>query len=313
MATTVLKMMLTLFILCAIGYAARKTGLIDNAFSKKLSSLIIHIGQPFLIISSVLSTEYSREKLLTGFSIIGIGIVVHSALALAGALYTKRIKNANEAKMTAYTLIFSNCGFLGLPVVGAMLGSDGLFCGAFYQIAFNLFLWSYGIILLGRGRDDIKLSPKKMILNFGTLPCIIGIVLYLLKPYFTLPEFVSGAFDYLASLCTPVSQLIVGGLIATRPLKSLFTSGKLYLFSTVKLIALPLCALAVCKVLGIGEFMTYFITIMTALPCATNSTMFGEIYDIEPEYAAQLVGITSILSVITIPLVMLIVGYVIAL
>ena len=313
MATIVFQMMLTLFILCAIGFAARKTGLIDNTFSKKLSKLIINVGQPFLIISSVVNTEYSREKLLTGFSIIGIGILIHAALAVAGALYTSRMKNVNEAKMTAYTMIFANCGFLGLPVVGAMLGSDGLFCGAFFQIAFNLFLWSYGMILLGRGRDDIKLSPKKMILNFGTTPCIIGVVLYMLKPYFVLPEFITDSFSYLASLCTPISQLIVGGLIATRPLSQLFKSGKLYMFSFTKLLVLPTLALLVCKLIGLNEFMTYFITIMTALPCATNSTMFGEIYDIEPEYAAQLVGITSLLSVLTIPLVMMLAGWIIAL
>lgn len=306
-------MMLTLFILCAAGFISRKTGLIDNTFSKKLSTLIIHVGQPFLIIASILGAEYSKEKLVTGFKIIGIGLLVHSLLAIAGALYTKHIKNVNEAKMTAYTIVFANCGFLGLPVVGAMLGADGLFCGAFYQIAFNLFLWSYGMILLGHGRDDIKLSPKKMILNYGTTPCIIGIVLYMLKPYFALPEFISSSFDYLGSLCTPISQLIVGGLIATRSLGSMFTSAKLYVFSAVKLILLPLISLTACKLLGVGEFLTYFITIMTALPCATNSTMFGEIYDIEPEYAAQLVGITSILSVVTIPLVMMAAGYIIKL
>ncbi|MBQ7821024.1 MAG: AEC family transporter [Clostridia bacterium] len=313
MATVVFKMMLTLFLLCAVGFICRKTGLIDNTFSKKLSKLIINVGQPFLIISSVVNTEYSHDKLVLGLSIIGIGILVHSALAIAGAIYTSRMKNFNEAKMTAYTMIFANCGFLGLPVVGAMLGKDGLFCGAFFQISFNLFLWSYGMILLGKGRDDIKLSPKKMILNYGTTPCIIGVVLYILKPYIALPGFVADSFTFLGNLCTPISQLIVGGLIATRPLMQLFKSGKLYLFSFTKLLVLPCIALIACKLLGLGEFLTYFITIMTALPCATNATMFGEIYDIEPEYAAQLVGITSILSVVTIPLVMMAAGWLISL
>ncbi len=313
MATIVFKMMLTLFILCAVGYLCRKTGLIDNAFSKKLSRLIIEVGQPFLIIASVVNTEYSREKLGLGLSIIAIGIAVHAVLAVAGKIYTLRMKNVNQSKMTQYMLIFANCGFLGLPVLGAMLGSDGLFCCAFYVIAFNLFLWSYGMILLGKGRDDIKLSPKKMILNYGTTPCIIGVTLYMLKPYFALPVFVTDSFNFLGNLCTPISQLIVGGLIATRPLKQLFGSSRIYMLSFVKLLVLPCVALVICKLLGISEFLTYFITIMTALPCATNATMFGEIYDIEPEYAAQTVGMTSVFSVLTIPLVMVIAEWLIVL
>lgn len=307
------NMMITMFILCTIGYIARKTNIIDNTFSKKLSTLIIKIAQPFLIISSVIKTDYSHEKLVLGLSIIGIGLICHAALAVFGALYSKPIKNFNESKMTAYAIIFANCGFLGLPVIESVLGSDGLFCGAFFQVAFNLFLWSYGIMLLGRGREDIKLSPKKMIFNYGTLPCIIGVVLYALKPYFMLPAPVTESFDFIGSLCTPISQFIVGGLIATRPLLSLFKNFKLYLFSFAKLIVVPCIAIFVCKLLGLGEFMTQFIAIMTALPCATNSVMLGEMYDIEPEYAAQLVGITSILSVVTIPLIMMIANRAIAL
>ncbi|MBQ4137634.1 MAG: AEC family transporter [Clostridia bacterium] len=313
MATIVFNMMLTMFLLSAVGYICRKGGLIDTAFSKKLSRLIVEVGQPMLIIASVVNTEYSREKLLLGFSILGIGILVHLALALAAFLYSLHIKDFNEAKMTSYMMIFANCGFLGLPVLGAMLGSDGLFCGAFYVIAFNLFLWSYGMILLGRKRTDIKLSPKKMLLNFGTVPCAIGIILYVLKPYFVLPSFLADSLTFLGNLCTPISQLIVGGLIAMRPLKQLFNSLKLYSFTLTKLFVIPIIALFVCKLLGLNEFMTYFITIVTAFPCATNATMFGEIYDIVPEYAAQVVGITSVASVLSIPVVMKIAEWVIAL
>lgn len=311
--TVILNMMITMFILCAIGYIARKTNIIDSAFSKKLSAFMIKIAQPFLIISSVINAEYSREYLILGFAVIGIGLLCHAALAIFAAVYTKPIKNVNEAKMTAYTLIFANCGFLGLPVIESVLGDKGLFCGAFFQVAFNLFLWSYGMILLGRGREDIKLSPQKMILNYGTIPCIIGVVLYMLKPWFVLPGAVTKSFGYVSSLCTPISQFIVGGLIATRPLISLFKNFKLYIFSFAKLIVVPTIAIFVCKLIGLDAFMTQFIAIMTALPCATNAVMFGEMYDIEPEYAAQLVGITSVLSVITVPIILFIANRVIAL
>ena len=311
--TVLANMMITMFILCAIGYIARKTNIIDNVFSKKLSTLIIKIAQPFLIISSILKTEYTHDNLVLGLSVVSIGLICHGVLAIFAALYSKPIKNFNESKMTAYMIIFANCGFLGLPVIESVLGAKGLFCGAFYQVAFNLFLWSYGIILLGKGRDDIKLSPKKLIFNYGTVPCVIGVLLYVLKPYFALPAPVAESFNFIGSLCTPISQLIVGGLIATRPIISLFNNFKLYLFSLAKLIVIPCIAIIVCKLLGVGMFMTQFIAIMISLPCATNSTMFGEMYDISPDYAAQVVGITSILSVATVPFVLMIANLIIAL
>ncbi len=303
MSKILLEMMLTMFLICAAGYIARKIGIIDGAFSKKLSTLIIKIGQPFLIIAAMIGTEYSREKLVSGFIVIGIGIVCHGVMALIAVIYSSHIKDTNEAKITKFSLVFANCGFLGLPVVGALLGDTGLFYGAFYQIPFQLFVWSYGMIVFARGRDDIKISPKSLILNYGMIPCFIGIAFYMLKPYFTLPDFITSSFNYLGSLCTPVSQLIIGGLIALHPLKVLFTGAKKYAASAVKLVVFPLMFALICKLLGVGEILTLFIVTMTALPCATNSVMFGEIYDIAPEYAAHLVGVTSILSVATIPLV----------
>ena len=253
--TVLANMMITMFILCAIGYIARKTNIIDNVFSKKLSTLIIKIAQPFLIISSILKTEYSHDNLVLGLSVVSIGLICHGVLAIFAALYSKPIKNFNESKMTAYMIIFANCGFLGLPVIESVLGAKGLFCGAFYQVSFNLFLWSYGIILLGKGRDDIKLSPKKLIFNYGTVPCVIGVLLYVLKPYFALPAPVAESFNFISSLCTPISQLIVGGLIATRPIISLFNNFKLYLFSLAKLVVIPCIAIIVCKLLGVGMFI----------------------------------------------------------
>ncbi len=300
----VFKTMLTLFLVCVAGYVGRKLGIIDADFSKKLSGFVVKIAQPFLILTAILSTEYSSENLALGFGTLLLGIVCHGVLAVFAAIYTRRIKNVNEAKMTNYCIIFSNAGFIGLPVVGALLGEKGLFCCAFYQISFNLFVWSYGMYMLGRGRDDIKMNPKKMIINYGTPSCIIGLILYVLKPYFVLPEFLTGAFDYLGSMCTPLTQIIIGGLLATRSIVPLLKSAKLYIFTFAKLIAFPCLAAVVCRLVGADTFITMFTVTMVALPCATNAAMFGELYDIEPEYAAQLVGVTTVLSVLTIPTVL---------
>ena len=220
-------------------------------------------------------------------------------------------------KIFEFSLVFANCGFLGFPVLDAILGEGiGSFIGAFYFISFHLFIWSWGIMILARGREDIKMTPKKALLNYGTVPCAIGVLIYLLKPVFVFPEpFAQSAsvifeaigkfLSYLGGLCTPISVLITGALMATVPLSSMFKNGKLYLHSVIKLIAFPILVCILGKLAGLDRTFLLLITAMAGVPSAATITMFGELYDIDPAYASQTVGMTSVFSTATLPAVML--------
>ena len=185
----------------------------------------------------------------------------------------------------------------------------GSFMGAFYVISFHLFLWIWGIMILARGREDIKMTPKKAFFNYGTIPCLIGVLLYLLKPYLPLPAAIQSTLaaflSYLGSLCTPISVLITGALLATISLPKMFTSLKLYLHSFIKLIAFPIAACLLAKLCGLSETYILLATAMAGVPSAATITMLAELYDIQPGYASQTVGMTSLLSTATLPVVML--------
>ena len=306
--------MVTLFLLLAAGFVSRKVGLLNDAASKYLSKLIICLGQPALIIAALNNAEWSEERLKIALWSTVIGFAMHTFLGTVAFLVCRRMKNADHAKIFEFGLVFANCGFLGFPVLDSVFGEGmGSFMGAFYVISFHIFLWTWGITILARGRDDIKLTPKKAFLNYGTIPCVIGIAFYLLKPLFEMPEPVFKTLTYLGGLCTPISLLIVGGLLATIPFKKLFGTPSLYAHSAISLIALPMAVCVIAKLLRLPDQYVMFCTVMAGLPVASTVTMLGEIHDIDPAYASQTVGMTSLLTTVTLPVVFLFAQWVIGL
>ena len=306
----------TLFLMLIVGFVAGKLGIVTSVASKNLSRLIIVIGQPALITYSLVKMEYSAADLGIGFKTLGFGLLLHIFLALLSFPCFSWYRDINERKISEFAAIFGNVGFIGFPILESTLGARGVFMGAFFVVSFNLVLWTWGIAILARKRPDIKLTPKKILLNYGTVPSAIGIAIYLLKGVF--PQILSAhslkvlsavsapflsCFSYMASLCTPISMLIIGSLLSRRSLKQVLCAGKIYYHAVVKLIALPLLICLVMRLVGFGAEWIQFAAIVSAMPSATTVTMLTEIHDITPEYSAQVVGTNSLFSILTMPCV----------
>ena len=293
---------ITLFIVVIVSFAATKLKLVSENFTKGFSTFIICVAQPFMIVDSLSHVEFSLENLKRGFTVTGLGFISLAICAAVGFIATKPFRNEDDRKIGTFALVFANTGFMGIPVLKALFGDIGAFYGAFFMITFQVVLWTYGMILLGRGRDDIKVKPLNLIFNYGTVPCIIGIILYILP--FDLPTPVSSAVSMLGSLCAPGSMIIVGSILASIPLRELFLDGKAYVICAVRLIALPALICGICVLCRLPEETVYLFTTLTALPCATNSAMYAQTYDISPGLAAKSASLTTLLSVLTVPLML---------
>ena len=293
----------TLFLLLAAGFIARKTRVIDEVSTNRLSTVIVKIGQPFLLISSLISLDYSSENLKMGLLTLGLSFGLHIFMALLSFIFSKSFRKDPNKQISEFALIFTNCGFIGFPIINSIYGSKGLFCGAFYLVGFHLFLWTWGVFALSRGRDDIKLTPKKIFINYGTIPSIIGIALFLLP--FRMPEAIISFSKYLSGLCTPVSLLITGALIASRSPRKLFGNIMTYVISLFKLVVIPVLTACILRLLGLEPFFIVFGTVMAALPSASVISMFTELYSMDSGYSSQIVGITTLFSVGTLPLIVL--------
>ena len=298
---------LCLFLLILVGFVARKAKIIDADLTKGLSTVVVKVAQPFLIIYSITKLDFSALNLKNGLLVLGFGILSHAlTIALAFILFS-RIKDIDEKKIYQFAFTFCNCAFIGFPILNSLFGEIGLFYGAFYVISYNLGVWSFGVWLMSRGKAESGVTVRKIFINAGTVPCFIGLALYIVQ--IPLPDFLMTAMDTMGSLCTPLSLIVTGSLVAALPLREFFLNPKFYGFLAVKLVALPLLLLVILRFTGISALiadidLAVFLTVMVALPPAAFTTLLATLYDVKPSYSAQLISLGTILSPFTILLVM---------
>ena len=142
----------SLFLLIVLGFVLRKIGILDEDFSKKLSTLVAKAGMPCLMLYSITSLEFSSEKLKNGVWILILGSLAHFLMAVLAKLIFLRTRDTDERKIYEFGYIFSNCAFIGYPILSALFGPIGLFYGAFYVVTYNLGCWSYGVLLMAKGK-----------------------------------------------------------------------------------------------------------------------------------------------------------------
>ena len=301
-----LSIIAVLFLLLVTGFACRRLNIIDEVSSKRLSKLIISVGQPLLIVGALISKEFSVELLKSGLFYMLVGFLLHPIMALIAYLASSLFPKGERRSISLFATIFNNCGFIGLPIMNTIFPGQGAFFGAFFLIGFHVYVWTLGLFILSRENESIKLTPKKALLNYGTVPCAVGLLLYLSKALFPHPKFLSDFANQLGGLCLPISTLIIGALIASAGLSSILKNGRLYVFNVIKLLVVPLTVCVIAKLVTLGMRDSYtivlFCTVMAAMPSATTVAMLSELYDMDAEYAAQAVGSTSLLSVGTLPL-----------
>ncbi len=296
--TALLSTIATLFLLLLAGYISGRLKIVDEVSSKNLSALIVKVGQPFMIINSLIGQEYSAENLKTGLLVLCLGLGMHVLLAGLSFLGALPIKNLDERKVGEFSMVFTNCGFIGFPILESIFGTEGLFYGAFFIISFHLATWTWGIAILARQRADIRLTVKKALVNFGTIPSLIGMLLFVSR--IPLPEAFLDLSAYLASLCTPIAVIITGSNLARRSLKKMLTSPLVYYVNLWRLVIIPMVVTVILWLVGIPDNFVVFGCVMAAMPTAAVATMFGEMYDIQPGLAAEFVGSTSVLCTATL-------------
>ena len=299
---------LCLFLLILVGFTVRKANILNETLTRGLSVIVANVAQPFLIIYSIKKLEFSALNLKNGLIVLGFGFLAHAFMIGLALLIFHKTKDFDERKIYEFAFTFCNCAFIGFPIVRSLFGELGLFYGAFYVISFNLSVWTVGIWIMAHGKNGKKVTARQILFNAGTVPCILGLLLYIAQ--IPMPDFLMRAMDTMGSLCTPLSLMVTGSLVAAMPLKKLFFNPKFYGFLAAKLIALPLLAACILKIFGVsaliggGFDLAIFITVMISLPPAAFTTLFANIYDVKPSYAAQLVSLGTLFFPFTILFVM---------
>lgn len=293
-----LQQMGILFVYMMIGYVACKKEYFDQEFGKKLSWLVVNVANPMLAISAVVNNEEQIAK--KDFYVTVLLAICFYAFFLILAQILPRLIGVQRSDIGVYKMMttFNNIGFMGFPVIAAAYGNGALIYAVPFSIMFNILCYTWGIQTLCGGGEK---GNWKRIINIGTISGIISIVLFFMQ--IPVPKMICSLSAGLSNLTGPLSMLVIGISIAAMELKDLFTDVKLLKFALIKLLAVPVAAMfLVCQVIDNRLICEVFL-VMMATSAASMCAMLSQQYGGDYELAAKGVALTTILSVVTMPIV----------
>lgn len=287
-----------LYIIVAVGVIADKAGIFTEKVAKSCTDMLFYVATPAMIINSFFSLEYNAETAKGLFIALGCGFLLHTVSAVIAELGFIRCPE-EKAGIFKFAAAYGNCGYMGLPLAGAVVGDEGVFYCSAVIISFQIFNFTHGVYLMNKGgKTGFKL--KSLLLNPGVLSVIVGMPVFLLS--LKLPKIVTAPVGYLADVTTPLAMLIFGTYIANTKFTSMFREWRIGIAALLKLAVLPLLLLAVFRLMGLSGTLLTSLIICASAPSANNTVMFAAKYDRDTGLASQTVAAISFISIITMPI-----------
>ena len=292
----VAQQVLVLFILIGAGFGCGKKGVLNEQVSKKMTDIVLYLVTPCVMVSAF-QRPFSWELL----GKVGVAALTATAVMIAAILTARlfiRDKNENRRKVLQFAVIFSNCGFMSLPLQKALLGDDGWFFGSIFVAVFNVCCWTYGLVDMSG--DKKLLSFKKLALNPGIIGVIAAMTLFMLQ--IELPVVIAEPVRHLANLNTPLPMLIIGFYLSGVKFKDAFADKGTYLAMLLRLVVIPAAVTVVMAALRLDPKMTVAFAIACSAPTAATTTMFAAKFNRDVRLSVGTVAATTLVSIITMPL-----------
>ncbi|MGN1165130.1 MAG: AEC family transporter [Lachnospiraceae bacterium] len=298
-----LNLQFTLFLLILIGIIMKKKGIITREGKKTLSDLTVNLILPCNIIHSFMGNINASEQFVKKcFEAFLISLVIQMFSILVGKYFFYKFPTEKRNIFT-YGLIVSNSSFIGLPVVDAIYGTLGVLYTSFFQIPVRITMWTAGLSLFTHA--DRKEAYKKLIKHPCIVAVVIGIILMLLPV--KLPEFVSNTIEGISKCTVPVSMLVIGCMLAGSDIRQLFDRSVLY-YCLIRLAVYPALVLLVLKLLRIDNLLCGVMVLLNAMPMANTTAILADKYDSGAKLASQSIFVSTLFSMLTLPIWCLIVG-----
>lgn len=291
-----LQQTIIMFALMLLGLLLSRRGMITEQGSRDLSNVLLYAVIPCVILRSYMS-EFSTEKLRA----MGLSALI-AVIAFAASIAVAYLTCGTRHRIENFAVAFGNAGFIGIPLVTAVFGPEA----AFYVVSFstfaNLLQWTYGIVIISGKKETMNL--RMVFVNPVFISMVIGIALFVLQP--ALPTVVTGTIGYIADGNTVLAMIILGYYLSRVQLRGLFADVRLYLFSALRLLVVPAVTMLVFLPFPFARGEITLITLIAAAtPIASSTAIFAQKFDQDYRRAVSYVCLSTILSVATLPLVML--------
>ena len=289
-----------LFTLMAVGYVSRRKGLFSDAFVKGAVNLLLLIVTPCLIIH-VFQRPFTKELLANLGMALAAAFFAHGVGLLFAETCFRRVDEMRKG-ILKFGTVFSNGGFMAIPLEYALLGAEGAFYGAVYVVVFNLLCWTYGLkVMCGHLKD---LDKRILFVNPGTIGITVGLPLFLTST--TLPQVIGEPIRYLSELNTPLAMIIIGYYLADARFSAYFRCAPALVASGLRLLVIPSIVLAVLMMIrgfGLDPVMAVALTASASAPVAAMDSMFAAKYGKDVDLSVGLVSVTTLISIITMPFI----------
>lgn len=297
----ILYQMIQLFLIMMIGYVLYKIKILDVDFNKKLTKLLLNVTLPALILNSVMDINRSVQSTSVGIVFL-IGIILYLVFPIIGFIIIKLLRiNKSQSGLYIFMTVFSNVAFMGIPVMNAIYGKDSIFYLTIYNMLFNLFLYVYGPYMMNYGSNQKVEINIKQLINPGVISGLLALIIYFLN--ISTHVIIKDSLSMIGNMTTPIAMMIIGSTLAKLPVKEIFTEYKIYPFTVIKQIIIPLILYPVLNNFIKDSLLLGVTLIMISMPVANSAVLFANEFHGDETLAAKSVCITTLLSIVTIPLI----------
>lgn len=297
---TVATQVIILFVLIFAGYFMGKSRLVRKTGIAQLTDFLLYVITPCLIVDAFISVQFNPDTFGELLISAGCAVLTHLIGVAFAFLFCKTKPRAKQA-VYRYGIIFSNGGFMSIPMVQALAGDYGVFLVSMYIIVINVITWTYGITLYP---SEQKTSRRKAIVNPGTIGIAIGLPLFFLP--FALPEIITRPLEYLSDLNTPVAMIITGYYLIGSDLRKGMRDVRMWLVAALRLLVIPLIMLVMFKYLfDLQDELLIACMVPACAPCAVNNMMISAKFGGDTSLASRMISFTTILSMLTMPLILM--------
>lgn len=295
-----LDLQLTFLLNLLIGVFAYRTKMITDKNRPHFLSLVLNIFLPAMVFNSF--RHLTTDLLKSGLIVLLASFAIYTVTYFIGALAFRDFDDKKK-RILHYATLVNNVGFAGQPLSADMFGDIGTIYASIYLVPHRIFMWTVGIsVLTTDASANFKSALFKLIRNPSIIALILGLIRGILQ--IPLPPFVDRSMGQLGAAVSSMAAILIGSIIATLDLNSLFEKGVLR-FTFIRLIVIPLAVLAICNLLGLGGPIAGVLTIMTAMPAGTTTALLADSYGLDEQLASKAIFVSTVLSVITVPTLML--------
>ena len=289
--------MLVLLFAIAAGYAANKLGYLDDGTNHRISSLLLNVVMPAMIVASVLTND-DLPSVAEILSVLEVALVYY-VLAFLFVLLVPKLLGGTPGQIGVwrYAMVFSNVGFIGYPVAVALYGPEALFYAVILVLPFNLLTYTLGPLMLGGGA---RFRWQQLF-----SPCIVASVLSLVLAvtHLRFPAVITESLDFLGGITIPLSLVLVGSILAGQSAREMLGTPRIWGLTVLRLIVMPLVLYGILRVLDLADPMVMGIAVVQmGMPVAINGSLLCLEYGGDIHAMAQSTFLTTLASIVTIPL-----------